>query len=65
MPSPAAIRASRISLGLTQAQAGALVGVSDRAWRHWEAGRSKMRERLWEMFQEKAKEIHQGGRGDV
>lgn len=56
MPSPADIRASRLSLGLTQAQAGGLVGVTDRAWRYWEAGRRTMPVGIWELFQLKTKQ---------
>ena len=55
MPSPATIRSSRLALGLTQAQAGALVGVTDRAWRYWEAGRRTMPVGIWELFQLKTK----------
>ena len=55
MPSPATIRSSRIALGLTQKQAGALVGVTDRAWRYWESGRRTMPVGIWELFQLKTK----------
>ena len=65
MPSPSAIRQSRLALGLTQQQAGALVGASARTWRAWEAGFRVMPGSKWELFLIKAKEIHQGGRGDV
>ena len=44
------IRAARLSLGLTQSQAGALVGVTDRAWRYWETGKRKMPSGMWELF---------------
>ena len=55
MPSPATIRAARLSLGLTQSQAGALVGVTDRAWRYWERGERVMPSSAWELWQIKTK----------
>ena len=57
MPSPADIRQSRRALGLTQAQAGALVGVTDRAWRYWERGERVMPKGMWELFNLKTKEL--------
>lgn len=57
MPSPADIRASRLSLGLTQAQAGELVGVTDRAWRYWERGERVMPRGMWELWVIKTKEL--------
>ena len=56
MPSPADIRSSRLSLGLTQAQAGELVGASARAWRAWESGFRVMPGAKWELFLIKARE---------
>lgn len=50
MPSPADIRSSRLSLGLTQAQSGALVGASARAWRAWESGFRVMPGAKWELW---------------
>ena len=50
MPSPADIRASRLSLGLTQSQAGEKVDVSARTWRAWEAGFRVMPGSKWELF---------------
>ncbi len=50
MPSPSTIRESRISLGLTQQQAGELVGASTRTWRAWEAGFRVMPGSKWELF---------------
>ena len=55
MPSPDTIRTTRLSLGLTQAQAGAVVGASARTWRAWEAGARVMPESKWELFQIKTK----------
>ncbi len=37
----ARVRKLRDRLGLTQAQAGARVGVNDSMWCHWEKGRHK------------------------
>lgn len=55
-PSPADIRASRLSLGLTQAQAGEKVGVAARTWRSWEAGARVMPGAKWELFLIKTRE---------
>lgn len=51
MPSPSTIRQARLSLGLTQYQAGAVVGGSRRTWQNWEAGLSRMPSAKWELFQ--------------
>lgn len=56
MPSPADIRASRLSLGLTQSQAGELIGASVRAWRAWESGFRVMPGAKWELWEIKTKE---------
>jgi transcriptional regulator with XRE-family HTH domain len=37
VPTPAEIRATRAALGLTQKQAGAIIGKSMRAWQNYEA----------------------------
>ena len=55
MPSPADIRAARRAFGLTQSQAGALCGVTDRAWRYWERGEREMPKGMWELFNIKTK----------
>lgn len=57
MPSPTLIRTSRLALNLTQAQAGAIVGATARAWRAWEAGFRVMPESKWELFNLKTKEL--------
>ena len=62
-PSPSTIRATRLALGLTQAQAGELVGASARTWRAWEAGFRVMPGSKWELFQIKAKWIEGNGVG--
>jgi DNA-binding transcriptional regulator YiaG len=51
MPSPTEIREARLRANLTQTQAAALVGVSDRSWRYWEEGGRQMQESKWELFQ--------------
>lgn len=51
IPNPQEIRAARQSAGLSQTQAGALVGVALRTWQQWEAGDCRMRAALWELFQ--------------
>ena len=55
MPSPSTIRTTRLALGLTQQQSGALVGASARAWRSWEAGVRVMPGSKWELFNLKTK----------
>lgn len=55
MPSPADIREARHRAGLTQSQAAALVGVTDRAWRYWERGSRTMPSSAWELFKIKTK----------
>ena len=64
MPSPSTIRASRLSLGLTQQQAGELVGASARAWRAWEAGFRVMPGSKWELFTIKTQEVKDGRDGN-
>lgn len=56
----ATIRTSRLSLGLTQAQAGAVVGVSARTWRGWEAGVRVMPKGMWELWEIKTKREAEG-----
>lgn len=52
MPSPTDIREARIRAGLTQEQAGALIGApSRRTWQNWETGRRNMPAAKWELFQ--------------
>ena len=55
MPSPSTIRSSRLSLGLTQQQAGELVGATARAWRAWEAGFRVMPGSKWELWEIKTR----------
>jgi len=53
MPSPAEIREARHIAGLTQQQAGAIIGATRRAWQDWEAGRRNMPGSKWELFNRK------------
>lgn len=58
---PDQIRAARKAAGLTQEQAGALVGApSRRTWQNWETGRRNMPGAKWELFQIKTR----GGRNE-
>lgn len=55
MPTPSEIKAKRDQLGLTQAQAAALIGKSARAWQNWETSidlpsHRAMDNALWELF---------------
>lgn len=57
-PTSEQIREARLRAGLTQEQAGALVGApSRRTWQNWETGRRNMPEAKWELFQRK---VHAG-----
>ncbi len=56
-PSPSTIRTTRLALGLTQSQAGAVVGASARTWRAWEAGVRVMPGAKWELFLIKTREV--------
>lgn len=42
-PSPDEIKNARLAAGLTQKQAGQLIGYSRRSWQEWEYGGRKMR----------------------
>ena len=57
MPSPTLIRTTRLALGLTQAQAGAIVGATARTWRAWEAGVRVMPGSKWELWEIKTREV--------
>ena len=57
MPSPTLILTTRLALGMTQQQAGELVGASARTWRAWEAGFRVMPGSKWELFNLKTKEL--------
>ena len=49
-PSPAEIRAARLTAGLTQTAAGALLYTTCRVWQQWEAGDRRMHPAFWELF---------------
>lgn len=51
MPSPDQIREARHRAGLTQEQAGAVIGASRRTWQNWENGTRNMPGAKWELFQ--------------
>ena len=54
-PAPSDIKSLRLSLGLTQTQAGELVYRNCRAWQRWEAGDNRMDPAIWELFKIKSK----------
>jgi len=49
-PAPDDIIAARLSAGLTQAEAAAIVYTTDRHWSNWERGVSKMPRSSWRLF---------------
>lgn len=49
-PAPDDIIAARLSAGLTQADAAAIVYTTDRHWSNWERGVSKMPRSSWRLF---------------
>ena len=49
-PTPSDLKSSRITAGLTQTEAGTLVGAALRTWQSWEAGDRKMPAPKWELF---------------
>lgn len=51
---PYSLRSARASTGLTQAEAGQLVGVTAKAWSAWETGIRKMPYAAYELFMHKA-----------
>jgi putative transcriptional regulator len=50
-PTPAEIRASRERAGLTQTQAGAVIGAALRTWQDWESGARNMPAAKWRLWQ--------------
>lgn len=53
-PTPDQIRAVRLALGLTQAEAAHWVHVTARAWQWWESGERRMPVATWELCLVKA-----------
>lgn len=49
-PTADEVKAAREKAGHTQAEAGAMVYMTDRAWRHWELGRRDMPLGLFELY---------------
>lgn len=49
-PTPDQIREAREAAGLTQAASAALIYVTDRAWRRYEAGDHEMHPALFELY---------------
>ena len=49
-PSLDAIKSARVSAGLTQEEAGAVVKSARRTWQDWERGRRKMPSGLFDLF---------------
>ncbi len=50
MENPADIKAARMSLGLTQPKAAALVDVALRTWQSWEYGKRAMPAPMWRLW---------------
>jgi DNA-binding transcriptional regulator YiaG len=49
-PAPDDILVARLSTGLTQGDAAAIVYTTDRHWSNWERGVSKMPRASWRLF---------------
>lgn len=56
-PRPEDIRAARLSAGLDQVQAAALVYASVASYQRWEYGTTRMHPAIWELFQHKIQHI--------
>lgn len=54
-PAPAQIKEARVTAGLSQSEAAALIFSKLRTWQDWEAGKAKMHPGLWELFQLKTR----------
>jgi DNA-binding transcriptional regulator YiaG len=50
MPTKEEIKAARLQAGLTQEEAGRLVGTGWKYWQQWEYGKRPMRPPIWELF---------------
>lgn len=50
MIEPREIKKARLKLGLTQKQAGEVVGAKRRTWQDWELGNRNMPIAKWELF---------------
>ena len=56
-PTPAEVRATRLTAGLTQASAAELIHCAARSWQDWEAGERRMHPAFWELFLRKFPKI--------
>ncbi len=54
-PKTSEIIKARHKAGLSQLQAGQLIGFTRRAWQAWEYGQNPMRKELLELFRMKAR----------
>lgn len=52
---PEAVKAARARAGMTQGQAGAVLGRSWRTWQNWELGDRNMRPELMDLFKLKVR----------
>jgi DNA-binding transcriptional regulator YiaG len=57
-PTPDQIRAVRLAVGLSQAEAGEVILSSKRSWENWEQGRVKMHPGLFDYFLIKTDQKH-------
>lgn len=57
MPTKEEVKAARLKAGLTQDEAGKLVGCGWKYWQQWEYGKRTMRDPIWELFLIKTKSI--------
>lgn len=56
-PTREQIRAARLSSGITQTVAGALLHTTCRTWQQWEAGDRRMHPAFWELLNIKLMDI--------
>lgn len=54
-PAPEEVKSARLAAGLTQEQAGSIVGAARRTWQDWERGQRRMSPGLFELFNIKTK----------
>jgi DNA-binding transcriptional regulator YiaG len=55
MPTTDEIKAARKAANMTQTEAAESIGFKLRTWQDWEGGRRKMRDVVFELFQQKSK----------
>lgn len=61
-PSSDEVKAVRKNAGLTQAEAGRVVYVSERGWQNWELEGAKMPPGLYELFLLKTKQARKSSK---